>query len=147
MQSAIPAARAAKPNLAGALLIGYILSGLIVAFMLLDSAMHVAKPPQVVEAFDKLGFPVGLSLLIAVLAFVCAALYAVPRTSVLGAILLTGYLGGATALQVRIDGTYWFSVLMGVLAWLALYLRDERVRRLVPLGADRAERRKGGQFQ
>ena len=138
MQSAIPAARAAKRCLTG-----HILSGLTVAFILLDAAMHFAKPPQAVEAHDNLGLPVALSVVIAVLAFACAALYAVPRTSVLGATLLTGYRGGATALQVRIDPTNWFSIASGALACAALYLRDERVRALVPLTASPAERRKG----
>lgn len=112
---------------------GYILTTLIVLFMLMDATMHIAKPSYVVASFIKLGFPVSLSLTIAIVALLGTVLYAIPRTSILGAILLTGYLGGATAIQVRIDGSYWFSIVFGILVWLALYLRDEKLRELLPL--------------
>jgi hypothetical protein len=112
---------------------GYILTTLVVLFMLMDATMHVAKPSYVIESFIKLGFPASLSLTIAIIALISTVLYAIPRTAVLGAILLTAYLGGATAIQVRIDGSYWFSIVFGVLVWLALYLRDQKLRALIPL--------------
>ena len=133
MQAAVPTQSASGSK--GLRWTGYVVSGLVTVFMLMDAVMHIAKPPQVVDSFVKLGLPISLSLVIAIIALVSTVLYAVPRTAVLGAILLTGYLGGATAIQVRIGGTYWFSFVFGVLVWLALYLRDERVRALIPLRA------------
>jgi hypothetical protein len=116
-----------------ALWAGRVISAVCVLFLLLDSIIHVMNVPPVVEAFAKLGFPDSLALTLGVLELVCIALYVIPRTSILGAILLTGYLGGATALQVRISGPAWFSILLGVLIWAALFLRDQRVRELIPL--------------
>ena len=71
--------------------------------------------------------PIGVVLLI------CTVVYAIPTTSVLGAILLTGYLGGATATHVRVGQPFWFPVMMGVLVWAGLFLREERLRTLIPL--------------
>lgn len=111
---------------------GRILSGLVVAFMTLDAAMKLVKAAPAVEATQKLGLPtetiVGLVLL------VCTALYAIPRTAVLGAILLTGYLGGAAAIHVRAGSGAFpvgFSVAFGVLAWGGLVLRDPRLFGLI----------------
>jgi hypothetical protein len=105
--------------------------------MILDGAMKLVKPSFVVESTKQVGFaestivPLGLTLLVSTI------LYLIPRTSVLGAILLTGYLGGAVATHVRLgDGNQWFAVVFGVLAWLGLYLRDARLRALVPLRRD-----------
>ncbi|HEX5324527.1 MAG TPA: DoxX family protein [Capsulimonadaceae bacterium] len=131
MQSTAQTQAASSPK--GMLWTGYIISVLVVLFMLMDTTMHIAKPPQVVDAFAKLGYPIGLALTLGVIELVSTVLYAIPRTSVFGAILLTAYLGGATASQVRIDGSYWFSIAFGMLVWLGLYLRDEKLRALVPL--------------
>jgi hypothetical protein len=121
-----------------ALWTGRILSGLVVLFLLVDAGFKLIKPlpAPAVQAFGKLGYPVGLAAGIGILLLACVALYAVPRTSVLGAILLTGYLGGAVASHVRI-GDPWFShalfpVYIGLLVWGGLYLRDERLRALIP---------------
>lgn len=93
----------------------------------------------VVSEFETLGFPLSTSVLIGVVELACVALYVVPRTSVLGAVLLTGYLGGAVAAQLRIDAplfsTLLFPVYTGILVWAGLYLRDEKVRALMPLRA------------
>ncbi|HEV7673439.1 MAG TPA: DoxX family protein [Candidatus Angelobacter sp.] len=122
-----------------ALWTGRILSGLVVLFLLVDAGFKLIKPlpAPAVQAFGQLGYPVGLAAGIGILLLACVALYAVPRTSVLGAILLTGYLGGAVASHVRV-GDPWFShalfpVYVGLLVWGGLYLRDERVRALIPL--------------
>jgi hypothetical protein len=122
-----------------ALWTGRILSGLVVLFLLVDAGFKLIKPlpAPAVQAFGQLGYPVGLAAGIGILLLACVALYAVPRTSVLGAILLTGYLGGAVATHVRV-GDPWFShalfpVYIGLLVWGGLYLRDERVRALIPL--------------
>jgi len=122
-----------------ALWAGRILSGLVVLFLLVDAGFKLIKPlpAPAVQAFGQLGYPVGLAAGIGILLLACVSLYAVPRTSVLGAILLTGYLGGAVASHVRI-GDPWFShalfpVYIGLLVWGGLYLRDERLRALIPL--------------
>ena len=87
-----------------------------------------------VDATVRLGYPARLLLGIGIAELTCAVLFAIPRTSILGAILLTGYLGGATATQVRLeDPWFFFPIVIGVLVWLGLYLRDERLRTLLPL--------------
>jgi hypothetical protein len=113
---------------------GRIISGLAALFLLWDGIMKLVKPAIVVKATQELGYPefdiagIGITLL------VCTLLYLLPRTSVLGAILLTGYLGGAIASQVRI-GASWFNVVFafvfGCLVWGGLWLRDARVRGLL----------------
>jgi hypothetical protein len=122
-----------------ALVTGRILSGLVVLFLLVDAGFKLIRPlpAPAVEAFGKLGYPVGLAGGIGILLLGCVALYLIPRTSVLGAILLTGYLGGAVASHVRV-GDPWFShallpVYIGLLVWGGLYLRDQRLRALIPL--------------
>ena len=122
-----------------ALWTGRILSGLVVLFLLVDAGFKLIKPlpAPAVQAFGQLGYPVGLAGGIGILLLACVALSAVPRTSVLGAILLTGYLGGAVASHVRV-GDPWFShalfpVYVGLLVWGGLYLREDRLRALIPL--------------
>jgi hypothetical protein len=114
---------------------GRVLSGLAVAFFLMDGAMKLWKPAVVVEATRQLGYPESDILGIGVLLLTCTALYIFPRTSILGAILLTGYLGGAVASQLR-AGNGWFNVvfpvIFGALVWSGLWLRDIRVRNLLP---------------
>jgi hypothetical protein len=85
------------------------------------------------EGMAKHGYPGNTLIPILVVEVVCVILYAIPRTAVLGAILLTGYLGGATATHVRVAEPYFFPVVMGVLVWLGVYLREPRLRSLVPL--------------
>jgi sorbitol-specific phosphotransferase system component IIC len=119
----------------GMLWTGRIISTLIVLFMLMDAVMKLVQPEAVVKGTAELGYPVssiggiGIALLIATI------LYAIPQTSVLGAILLTGYLGGAVASEVRIGATPLasFPFIFGVLVWLGLVLRDSRLRALIPL--------------
>lgn len=110
------------------------LSAVAVLFMVFDATIHLLRPAPVVEAFAQLGVPLHLSASIGVLELACTALYAIPRTSILGALLLTAYLGGATAIQVRIEAG-WFPVifpsLLGALLWGGLALRDARVRSLL----------------
>ncbi|MFL5545377.1 MAG: DoxX family protein [Gemmatimonadaceae bacterium] len=121
----------------GRLWTGRILSGLSAAFMLFDAVIHIMKPAVVVTAFEQLGFPISASATIAIIELICVILYLIPRTSVLGAILLTGYLGGAIAVQVRIGAplfsTTLFPIYVALFLWGGLYLRDQRVRALVPL--------------
>ena len=120
---------------------GLIMSAFAVLFLLFDSVIHMMVIPPVVESFGELGYPVSLSLGIGILEFVCLALYAAPPTSVLGAILLTGYLGGAVASHVRIGSPLFshvlFPVYVGLLIWGGLFLRDERLHALIPLRSPR----------
>jgi hypothetical protein len=117
--------------------VGRVLSGLVVLFLIPDGIIKFVRPAPVVEAFEHLGWPLTLANMIGVLLLVCVALYALPRTSVLGAILLTGYLGGAVATHLRVGDPVFSHILfptyLGVLLWLGLYLRDSRLRVLLPL--------------
>ena len=112
---------------------GRALSALVVAMLLFSAVMKLTVPVEVVEEFTRLGYDPKLALGIGLLEIACTVVYAVPRTAVLGAILLTGYLGGATATHVRIGDPYVGPVIGGVLVWLALFLRDGRLRALLPL--------------
>jgi hypothetical protein len=115
---------------------GYVISGLIVAFMVFDGVGKVLLIKPVIDASKELGLPENILVGLGVTLIVSAVLYAIPQTAVLGAILLTGYLGGATATHVRMGGPAFpiaFSVGFGVLVWLGLYLRDARIRALMPL--------------
>jgi hypothetical protein len=115
---------------------GYVVSAVPVLMLLFSGVMKLAKPAAVVEEFARLGYPESVILGIGITEIVCTLIYAIPRTSVLGAVLLTGYLGGAVATHVRAgDGVVNFvgPILGGVLVWAGLYLRDERLRALVPL--------------
>ena len=116
---------------------GRILSGLTIAFMLLDGAMKVLKAQVAVQGTVQLGYPESGVVGIGAALLVCTLFYAIPRTSVLGAILLTGYLGGAVATNVRVSAPVFthilFPVYIAALAWGGLYLRDERLRALVPV--------------
>jgi hypothetical protein len=119
-----------------ALWIGRGLSALAILFLLFDGVMKLFKPALVVEATTRLGYPESSIIPIAVVLLASTVLYAIPRTAVLGAILLTGYLGGAVATHVRVSGSLFeilFPVIMGVFVWGGLYLRDARLRRLIPL--------------
>lgn len=114
---------------------GRILSALPALF-LLTSGIHLAlfPTPDILEGFAKFGYPASLIAPLGVVEFLCVVLYAIPRTSILGAILLTGFLGGATATHVRLgDPVFIVPVLLAVLFWLGLYLREPRLAALVPL--------------
>jgi DoxX-like family len=115
---------------------GRVLSGLVTAFMIFDAVIHLMKPAPVVQAFAQLGFPLGLAPVLGIIELVCVVLYVIPRTSILGAILLTGYLGGAIAIQLRVGNPLFsqslFPVYVGLMVWGGIYLRDERLRTLIP---------------
>ena len=108
---------------------GRVLVALLVLFLLWDSVIKLMNIAPVVESFVQLGYPVGLGPTLGFVELTCVLLYAIPRTSVFGAILLTGYLGGATATKVRLEDPWFlFSVGFGVAIWIALWLRDARLR-------------------
>jgi hypothetical protein len=114
---------------------GRVLTGLPALAMLASSLGKLSHAPAVMEGFTgKFGYSAGAVTGIGVLELACAIIYVVPRTAVLGAILVTGYLGGAVATHVRIgDPSFVMPALLGVFAWAGLYLRDPRVRALLPL--------------
>ena len=115
---------------------GRIVSALPILFLLMDGVMKLVKPSFVVEATVKLGYAESVIIPLGIVLTLCTVLYAIPRTSVLGAILLTGYLGGAVATHVHESGKLFeisFPIIFGVLIWGGLYLRDERLRSLIPL--------------
>ncbi len=116
-------------------LAGRIISAVPILFMIFDGAIKIPKIQPVIDASAQLGLPIELAPGIGILALVCTAIYAFPRTSVLGAVLLTGYLGGAVATQLR-AGTglfnLFFPFIIGALVWGGLYLRDQRLRSFLP---------------
>jgi len=116
---------------------GRIMTALPVLFLLMDGIMKLMKPQPVVKATVELGYPEGVIIGLGIVLLVCVILYVVPRTAVLGAILLTGYLGGAIATHVRVGNPLFshvlFPVYLGALIWGGLFLRDQRLREFIPL--------------
>jgi hypothetical protein len=105
-------------------------------FFVLDGVAHLMKPAPVVEAFARLGYPLSASVGIGILALICTAIYVTPKTSILGAILLTAYLGGAVSTQVRAGSSTFetiFPIILAGLAWLGIFLCEPRLRALIPL--------------
>jgi DoxX-like family len=119
---------------------GWGMSGLMIAFLLFDGVSKLVLESHVVEATTQIGYPLDIIRPLGIICLACTILYAIPRTSILGAILLTAYLGGAVASKVRIEdplfGSVLFGVYFGILVWGGLYLRDERLRALIPLRRD-----------
>jgi len=118
---------------------GYALSGLVILFMVMDSVMKLLELPVVIQATIELGYPVETVRGLGLILLLCTVLYAWPRTAVLGAILLTAWLGGAVATHVRVGSPLFshvlFGVYLGVVLWGGLFLRDARLRALLPLKA------------
>ena len=115
---------------------GRILTALTTLFLLFDAFGKFARPPQVTQAFVRLGLPVSLSIDIGVVLLVCTVLYAIPRTAVFGALLLTGYLGGAVAIQWRAGSPLFetiFPILFAVLAWAGVFLCNGRLWSVLPI--------------
>ena len=132
---------------------GRALSGVVAALLLADGLAKLFKPGPVIEGTIRLGYSESVIVPLGFVLISCTLLYLVPRTAVLGAMLLTGYLGGAVATHVRAGGT-WFEMLMpvvvGMLLWLGLWLRDARLRALAPVvvgGRREEERAMGGVAQ
>ena len=115
--------------------IGYAISGTLLLFLLFDSVGKLLKVTPVLEGSARLGYPESSIVGIGVVLLACTVLFAIPKTSLFGAILLTGYLGGAVATHVRVGSPLWthqlFPVYIGVLIWLALCLRNEKLRRFL----------------
>jgi hypothetical protein len=116
-----------------ALWTGYVMSILPVLMLLMSAVMKFAKPEPVVEGFAHLGYPESLALALGIVELGCTILYLIPQTAVLGAILLSAYLGGATATHVRVEEAFFIPIILGILVWGGLFLRDRRIRALIPL--------------
>jgi hypothetical protein len=122
------------PASKGRLWAGRILSAIPIAMLVFSAGMKFLKSPSVLEGFAHYGYRESMIPTIAILELGCAIVYAIPRTSVFGAILVAAYLGGATATNVRVgDPVFIIPVLLGILAWLGLFFRDDRLRALLPL--------------
>ena len=120
------------------LIASYILSGIPVLFLLMDGIMKLFKPAVVVVATKELGYGESVIVPLGIVLTLCTILYVIPRTAVLGAVLLTGYLGGAVATHVRVGGPAFnviFPVIVASLLWGGLYLRDARIGELLPFRA------------
>jgi hypothetical protein len=130
MQSGTQAAPVSKKKLRA----GRIISAIPVLLLLFSGAMKMLKLPSVLQGFAAYGYPEHLIPIIGLLEIACTVVYAVPRTSILGAILLAAYLGGATATNVRVGNPAFIATaILGVLVWAGLYLRDDRLHSLIPL--------------
>ena len=110
-----------------------VMSALPALLLLFSGGMKLAHPPQLDEGFKHLGIPITHAFGLGVLELACTVVYLIPRTSVLGAILLTAYLGGAIQTHVRVGDPYFTQIILGVLVWGGPYLRDTRLRSLLPL--------------
>lgn len=117
------------------LITGRIITTLVGLFMLVDGMGHALRLGPYLTGTVQLGFSESFVTPLGILGLVCAVLYLIPRTAVLGSILLTGYFGGAIVTGIRAHQPFWFALLFGMLAWLGIYLRDARVRALIPLRA------------
>ncbi|MGA8658271.1 MAG: DoxX family protein [Chthoniobacterales bacterium] len=121
----------------GSLWVGRIMSALAALFLLVDGVMKLLKPAPVVEGTVQLGYPESVIFGLGIVLLFCVVLYVIPRTSILGAIMLTGYLGGAVASQVRVGHPLFshtlFPVYVAALVWGGLFLREARLRALIPL--------------
>ena len=115
---------------------GWVFTGIALLFLAMDITLKLLRFPQVAESLTQLGWPAQSGFALGLLLLVCTLLYAVPKTSVLGAVLMTGYLGGAIATHARLGDPLFshtlFGVYVGVVMWLGLWLRDPALRALVP---------------
>ena len=112
------------------------MSGLVILCMLMDSIMKFVKPPEVIQGSVDLGYAEHHIVIMGTLGLITTILYIIPQTAILGAVLLTGYFGGAVATHVRMDNPLFthilFTVYLGILAWGGLWLRNENLRKLFP---------------
>lgn len=115
------------------LVISYVMSAIPVLMLFMSAGMKISKVPMVTDGFAKMGFPAGVIMPIGIVELLCTVLYIIPQTAVLGAILLTGYLGGAIVTHVRAEEAFIGPLAFGVLVWGGLFLRDARIRNLIPL--------------
>jgi len=111
---------------------GRVLTVLPALLLLFSATMKFLMPPGAAEGFEQLGWPERYAVALGIVELACTVIYLVPQTAVLGAILLTGYLGGATATHARLGEAFFMPIIVGVVLWLGLFFRDARLRALVP---------------
>ena len=112
---------------------GRVISGLLACLLAMSAAMKLVGGREVIEGFARMGLPESLRVPLGVLELVCVLVYVFPATSVMGAILLTGYVGGAIVTHLRIGEPVVFQIALGLLVWLGLYMRESRLKSLLPL--------------
>lgn len=117
--------------------VGWVFSGIVIVALAADAAVDLFSPALISAEMEATGFPASQATWLGLIILVCVILYAIPRTAVLGAILTTGFLGGAICVHFRLgeigSPPQLISLLLGVMAWGGLYLRDERLRSLLPI--------------
>jgi DoxX-like family len=123
----------AAPKASKSVWAGRVISGIVVIFLIAGSTFGLIKHAEMAPEMARMGFAASLGIKISITCIICTLIYAFPRTAVLGAILLTGYFGGATLTHIRIGEPFFFPILVAVLTWGGLFLRDERLRALIPL--------------
>jgi hypothetical protein len=111
----------------------YVISAIPVFMLLMSAYFKFAQGPDVEKGMMHLGWEMKVLVALAITEISCTLLYLIPQTAVLGAVLLTGYLGGATATHVRVGDPFWIPIVLGMLVWLGLWLRDDRLKALLPL--------------
>ena len=117
--------------------VSYIVSAIPVLFLVSSGIAKLVQPAPILQGFAQIGFAQSLVVRLGILELICTAVYLIPRTSVLGAILLTGYLGGATVTHLRVsDPKFVAPVILGVFLWGGLFFRESRLRALIPLKRD-----------
>jgi len=136
--STITPTKVQNPSVSRTIWAGRILSALPVLLMIFTGTFALLKPAVALHGFVHYGYPATALPRIIIVEIACALLYAVPRTSVLGAVLLTGYLGGSTATHLRVGEPFFLPIIVGLVVWAGLFLRDERLRALIPLRSSRA---------
>jgi len=129
MESSTPSAPASKKMYWA----GWVVTILPVLMLFFSASMKFIQPEGMQEGLDKMGWKADVMLALGIVEIACTIIYLIPQTSVLGAILLTGYLGGATATHARVGEPFIFPVLLGVLVWLGIYLRCGRLRAILPI--------------
>lgn len=112
---------------------GRVISGLIALLLTMSAVMKLMGSAEVMEGFARMGLPESLRIPLGILEFSCVAIYLIPATSITGAILLTGYIGGAIVTHLRIGEPIYVQIALGMLIWLGLYLREQRLKALIPL--------------
>jgi hypothetical protein len=125
-----------KSNSKGILWTGRIISILCILFLLVDAIMKIFKAGPSIEGCAQLGWPVHYVQITGIILLVCTILYSIPRTAILGAILVTGYLGGATAIMIRAEAAghpYLVPIIFGLFIWAPLFLQNEKLRMLIPI--------------
>jgi hypothetical protein len=114
-------------------LAGRILSGLVVLPFIPSGLFKFMGSPDVIKGFADLGLPLSMRLPLGILETLCVVIYCIPRTATFGAILMTGYIGGAMLTHLRVGQAVWMHIVLGIVVWLGLWLRDARLREILPL--------------